>query len=478
MPKSVDGIATNERIRRGDSSALGELDAAIARMQTLNPQLNAVTEFTLETARQAAAEVSGTESPLAGVPTLLKDLLTPSQGDPAYQGNRCLKAIDHRYEETSAVAMRLATSGLVSIGRTHSPEFGCGNCTAASETELYGPTRNPWNTDHSPMGSSGGAAAAVASGVVSVAQATDGGGSIRMPASACGIVGLKPSRGRVSNAPAGEVWAGGCTNGMLARTVRDAAAGLDILSGAEPGDPGEHPLAWPSLLEQLDTSPGALRIGICEALPFADTAPDVKEGVRAAGALLDRLGHRVGSAHPSALDTQAYLYDYMVVIRVSLAADLDELVPVLGRPWAEADMENGSWVSYQRGQKISGADYARARERLHRWTRQVVQWWTDGYDVLVLPTLATPPPTLGFLVSGHERERTTRLASTVPYTPQFNVTGQPAISLPLHWTASGLPIGVQFVAAPGRDDVLITLAAQLEQACAWQNRWPPVRAED
>ncbi|MCH9669956.1 MAG: amidase [Gammaproteobacteria bacterium] len=481
MTAADDGIAMAKRVRDGERTAVELVDSAIKRAKNANATLNAIIEPAYEAAYAAAEAgvdtLSASPSPLAGVPTLLKDLLTPASGETAYQGNRVLRERDHRYAQTGAVARRLAQAGMVSLGRTHSPEFGCGNCTAASETELYGSTRNPWDPALTPMGSSGGTAAAVASGIVPIAQASDGGGSIRMPASACGIVGLKPSRGRVSNAPAGEVWAGGCTQGVLARTVRDAAAGLDILSGPELGDPYANAI-HETLYSQLGATPTPLRIGVCPQLPFVDTAPACLDAVQDAADLLAQLGHQVERSHPAALDSVDYLYDYITIIRVSLAAELENLGPVIGRPWQADDMEDGSWVNYSRGRKVGAMDYANAREKLHTWTREVLQWWAAGHDVLLMPTLAGPPPQLGYLVSGNERERTERLAATIPFTPQFNVTGQPAISMPLHWTEQGVPIGVQLIAAPGRDDLLVRLAAQLERARPWAWRTPQIWTMD
>jgi amidase len=473
-----DATELASRVRNGEVSALELVDEAIGRAEALNPTLNAIVEPDFERARDVAKRFSVSAQPLAGVPTLLKDLATPREGDPAYHGNPVLRQLDHRYGVTGAVARRLDQAGVISIGRSHSPEFGCGNCTASAETVLYGPTRNPWSTAHTPMGSSGGAAAAVASGMVPIAQATDGGGSIRMPASACGLVGLKPSRGRVSDAPAGEVWAGGCSNGVVSRTVRDTAAALDILSGYEVGDPVAQGRPPRSLIDALDASNSSpLSIGLCTGLPYTNTAPDCAAAVNQCGLLLEGLGNQVSVGHPLPLESLDYLYDYITVIRVSLATDLTALAATIQRPWQEADMENGTWVNFQRGLKVSAVDYALARARLFGWSRDLISWWQD-FDVLLLPTLATPPPTVGHLVTGPERERTDRLAATIPFTPQFNVSGQPAISLPLFMSTDehALPIGVQLVGAPGREDLLIGLAAALEEAAPWHQRQPHMMA--
>ena len=447
------------------------VEQAITRAETLNPHLNAIVEDDFAKALARADALLVDEQPFAGVPTLLKDLATPCVGDTAYQGNRLLKQIDHRYASTSAVVARLNRAGFINIGRSHSPEFGCGNCTAAAETALYGPTCNPWDVTRTAMGSSGGAAAAVATGIVPIAQATDGGGSIRMPASACGLVGLKPSRGLISNAPMGEIWAGGCSQGVISRTLRDTATALDSLSGYESGDSYRIHRKEDSMLEHLGRPPARLRIGLCTGLAFAVTARPCREAVESVGRVLEELGHRVEFAHPDVMNSLDYLYDYITIIRVSLAQELESLRDIIARPWMSEDVENGTWINYQRGLKVSAVDYALARERLNAWAREVISWW-KSYDLLVLPTLATLPPKIGYLVNGAERERTERLAATIPFTPQFNVTGQPAMSLPLHWSDEGLPVGVQLVAEPGGDELLMSLGGELEISMPWHNRHP------
>jgi amidase len=207
-----------------------------------------------------------------------------------------------------------------------------------------------------------------------------------------------------------------------------------------------------------------------------ETDPACREAALATGRVLDDLGHHVDEDHPEPIDHLDYMYDYIAIIRTCVAVVLAETSEVIGRPWTPDDVEDGTWVNYQRGLKIKAVSYAAALERLNGWTREVVAWWAEGNDVLVTPTMATPPPQLGFLVSGDDRQRRDRLAATIPYTPQFNVTGQPAISLPMHWTDGGVPVGVQLVAAPGREDLLIRLAAQLEQAVPWAERRPTVSA--
>ena len=458
-----DATALARRIRSGELSPVEVVDAAIERAEAANPELNAIVAPTFDAARSSAKSLVVDDQPFAGVPILLKDLGCPVEGDPAYQGNRVLRDLDHRHSITGAVGRRLGDAGTISLGRTHSPEFGSGNCPASSETAAFGPTRNPHDPARTPMGSSGGAAAAVAAGIVPIAQASDGGGSIRMPASACGVVGLKASRGRISGAPAGAVWGGGATDGAVTRSVRDAALALDVLAGPELGDPfSAEPFAG-SYVDEVGKEPEVLRCGLCAAVSYAQTDADCNEAVLATGRALDQLGHLVDEDFPADFDRLDYLYDYIRVIRASGAFLLNGLSDVIGRAWTEDDVEDGTWRNYQRGLKISAADYVASQARLHDFTRRMLAWW-EQHDVLVTPTLATPPPELGYLVGGDDRQRRDRLGATMPFTAQFNVTGQPAISLPLHWTSDGLPIGVQLVAAPGREDVLIRLAAQLEQS--------------
>ena len=496
-----DATALADQVRAGEVDAATAVDEAIARCEEVNPTINAIVEQTYDTARHRAAQfdtarhraaalsASGDNSGLlAGVPIALKDLHCPAEGEPAYQGNRRLAELDYRYSETGAVARRWAEAGAISIGHSHSPELGGGQCPAAAETALYGPTRNPWNTDHTVLGSSGGAAAAVAAGIVRIAHASDGGGSIRIPASANGLVGLKPSRGRISGAPSGEGWGGGTTDGAVALTVRDAALALDVLAGPEPGDPyvPTHPAPAAGYVSEVGQDPGKLRIGVSSTLPFAETDPLCTQAAEVAAGILDSLGHRVEAGLPEPMASNDYMYDYIRVIRTSATATLRSYEGVLGRPWTEDDVEPVAWINYQRGAKISAPDYMDSRERLHDFTRRMVSWWNaepgngDGFDLLLTPTLGVIPPRVGYLVEGDERTLTRRLARVTPYLPQFNVTGQPAISIPLGasegMSPEGLPIGVQLVAAPGREDVLLRVAAQLEQAAPWSHRRPAVTA--
>lgn len=459
-----------DQIRSGSVSPTEIVESAIERAKTVDASHNILVADTFAQALENAKTVS-TSGLLAGVPILMKDLGGPVEGEPAPNGNKVFCDQGRTHSITGAVGRRLREAGSISLGRSHSPEFGSGNCPATAETEAFGLSLNPWDTSRTPMGSSGGSSVAVATGVVPAAHATDGGGSIRMPASACGIVGFKASRGRVSNAPFPTPWGGGVVEGAVTRTVRDTALLLDVLAGAEPGDDySAAPLDGP-FVSQVELEPGALRIGALDQLDYATVAPECLEAVQLALTQLDALGHDVSpDAHPEPLERLDYLFDYIRVIRVAGASLLEDLAGELGRSWTADDVEDGTWQNYQRGLKISATDYAASLGRLHTFTQDTVKWWAD-YDILVTPTLGTPPPSNRWLIEGDDRQRRDRLGATMPFTAQFNVTGQPAVSLPLHWTDEGLPIGVQLVAAPGREDLLLRVSAQLEAAHPWAHHY-------
>ena len=467
------------RVRAGEIKPSVGVGAAIDAATRLDPELGAIVAPTFDTARARAADLDrsldrpGSPPALVGVPLVMKDLGGPIEGDPAPNGNRVLRHLGVLHRATGAVGRRLLAAGAVSIGRSHSPELGSGNCPASSETALFGATRNPWDSSRTPMGSSGGSAAAVAAGIVPVAHATDGGGSIRMPASACGVVGLKPSRGRVSAEPEATAWGGGVIDGAITRSITDTAVLLDVLAGNEPGDDVVAPPPARPYLDEVDRNPGSLRCGVMTDVPYADTDPACRAAVELTADLLDDHGHQVVRAHPPDLDSLDYLYHYITVIRASGAAALAALESEIGRPWTADDVEDGTWVNYQRGLRVTAPAYIAALGALTAFTRRVTNWWSE-FDVLVTPTLAVPPPPIGWLVEGDDRQRRDRLGATMPFTAQFNATGQPAVSLPLHWTDDGLPIGTQLVAAPFREDVLIRLGSQLEAAEPWAHRYPPL----
>jgi amidase len=313
--------------------------------------------------------------------------------------------------------------------------------------------------------------------MVPVAHASDGGGSIRIPASECGLVGLKPTRGRVSQGPrVGESWAGGSIDGCVARTVRDAAGVLDTISGRMPGEPYYAPALGP-LAGEVGVEPGRLRIG------FSDHAvgdyylddPECRAAVATAGRLLESLGHDVTEAGPAAMFEAAFSQHFVRVIAADTEATFQAFERLIDRPIGDDEIEPRNAAYRQVGKAMDAVSYLESRAWIGMWTRRMAGWWSS-YDLLVTPTVGAPPPRLGWFTGDGPKREGANIASFIPYTAQFNMTGQPAVSLPLHWSADGLPVGVQLVAAYGREDLLVRVAAQLEQAAPWADRQPPVHA--
>ncbi|MCB1002386.1 MAG: amidase [Acidimicrobiales bacterium] len=470
----LDATAQAELVRSGEVPPGALVDAALAAADAVNPSINAIIHPRADAARAEAVAATG---PFAGVPIVVKDLGCAIGGEPHHQGVRALKAIDFRAPHDSAMYRRLHGAGLVTIGRTNTPEWGS---TITTEPLAYGPTRNPWNLDHSTGGSSGGSAAAVAAGIVAVGHANDGGGSIRIPASECGLVGLKPSRGRVSLAPdVGESWMGSTIDGVVTRTVRDTAAMLDVLAGYEPGDPYTAPPFARPLVDERRADPGALRIGVLDHPPLGAVGhEECTVAARRTGELLATLGHHVDDGWPAAIGDPSFADHFRTIVATWTANDVAVLADTIGREPGPDDVEADNLALAALGRAVTGPQYVAAMLEVHRWCRRVLSWWhpadgSPGHDLLVTPTIAVPPPRIGYL---SEPGKGFRIFELLQYTAQFNVTGQPAISLPLHWTADGLPVGVQLVAASGREDLLVRVAAQLEQASPWAGRVPPTSA--
>ncbi len=464
----LDATAQAELIRSGEAQPIELVDAAIDRIEKSNAAINAVIIPLFEQARDRIRKGVIGDGPFRGVPFLVKDLDITTAGDPTYCGTKFLREADYRAPHDSHLAACFAAAGFVNLGKTNTPELGL---SVTTEPESYGPTRNPWNTEHSSGGSSGGSGAAVAAGMVPVAHAGDGGGSIRIPASECGLVGLKPSRGRVSVGPDyGDYWSGLVISHVVSRSVRDTAAILDCVSEPMPGDPYFAPPPAQPFAAMLDTSPGKLRVGIMPALPsgLGTLHSECVTAVEDAGRALRDLGHDVEIAHPGPMDE---FFDashaFSTIVSTWSAAALDEWADRIGRPITSEDVEPATWQLAETGRELAAREFIASLKWISRYTRRMAEWWSSGFDLLVTPTIATPPPKLGTLTANPES-----LLKVIPYTPAFNMTGQPAISLPLHWSADGLPIGVQFVAAYPRDDLLIQVAAQLEQVLPWKDRVP------
>lgn len=468
----LDACGQADLLRRREVSPVELVDGAIANAQRLNPTLNAIVIERYERARAEAA-AQPLDAPFAGVPIVLKDLGCPVEGEETHQGTRVLKNEHYRAPATAAIYHRLRAAGFIAIGRTNTPEWGT---SITAEPLSYGPARNPWHTEHSTGGSSGGTGAAVAARIVAVGHGNDGGGSIRIPSANCALVGLKPSRARVSHAPEGEVWAGSATDGALTRTVRDAAALLDVLAGYEVGDASVAPALARPLADEVGAAPGSLRIGFTTGESSGKAiAPDCIAALDAATALLADLGHRVEQGAPSSLDDPGFSARFGVVVAANSAVTRRTLEAELGRTFGEGDLEPDNLALTEVGATIPATVYLETVAAQAAWAREVQSWWSgdDAFDLLVSPVMTQPPATIGWL-TGPEGQA--RIQARMLYTAQFNVTGQPAISLPLYWSADGLPIGVQLVAAYGREDLLVRVAAQLEQAAPWASRRPPVCA--
>jgi amidase len=468
----LDATAQADLIRRGEVSPAELVEAAISRIEQLNPLLDAVISTRFDQARkEAAGDLPA--GPFRGVPILLKDLGCMVAGETTAFGIGPLR--DVAWPVTSFLAQMFQAAGFVAVGRTNVPEFGT---TVTTEAMSFPAARNPWNPGHSTGGSSGGSAAAVASGMVPVAHANDGGGSIRIPASECGLVGLKPTRGRVSQGPlTGEGWAGGTIDGSVTRTVRDAAGVLDLISAAMPGEPYYAPPLRRPLAREVGTDPGQLRIGVVDNAGderFLDD-PQCRAAVAGTARLLESLGHHVTQSWPAAMFEHEFGAHFAAIIAADTEATFRAFEAVLGRPIGDDEIEPRNAAYRQAGRALGSVEYLQARQWFGQWARRMASWWVD-FDVLVTPTLGAPPPQLGWFTAAGPEAEGRRIASFIPYTAQFNMTGQPAVSLPLHWTPDGLPVGVQLVAGYGREDVLVRLASQLEQAAPWAERRPPVHA--
>lgn len=466
-------------MRTGQVTPLELVDAAIGRIERLNPDLNAVIHPRFERAREEAAG-GLPDGPFRGVPIVLKDLDSPMAGEPHHMGNALLRGLGHRAAADGELTRSIRNAGFVVLGRTNTPEFGL-VCT--TEPAAYGATSNPWAPGRSAGGSSGGSAAAVAAGLVPIAQGTDGGGSIRMPSSHCGLVGLKPSRGRISPAPDGYGMEGHNTYGFLTKSVRDTAAALDAVAGYRPGDafvapppPGPPGTAYSEVARR---DPPRLRIGLMD-MPDVNGYPvddDVRAAARDTAAVLERLGHHVEESYPEAMTDPEYLRRWYELLSPSVTALFGHLEALAGRPLRRDDAEEMAWWWRDAGGKISAARHVENQAWRDGFSRRMAAWWAGagagagGFDILVSPVLPNAAPPLGRF-GGPDGLR--RSVDILCFTPQFNTTGQPAITVPLGLTAAGLPVGTQLGAAYGREDLLIQLAGQLERARPWRDRRPAV----
>jgi amidase len=471
----VDAVGLAAMIRSGDLSAVDAVQATIDRIQRLDGDLNAVIHRQFEQALDLAASDDLPDGPFRGVPMLIKDLWAEEAGQPQHGGMQALKDAGFTADADSNLVARYKQAGFINVGRTNTPELGL---VATTEPSAYGPTHNPWNPDHSPGGSSGGAAAAVASGMVPAANASDGGGSIRIPAAMCGLVGLKPSRGRISQGPK-EEWSFSCQH-VVTHTMRDTAAILDVCAIPFPGDGVVAPDHGRPYAKQVGTDPGRLRIGLMPDNHRIPTHADCEAATRMTADLLADMGHDVVESRPEAFgqigELKELVWAFNINWGVGAVVSLETLGTRLGRTITADDVEPGTWTLAERGRGITGPDYAMAQAVMGTWRRALAAWWED-FDLLLTPTTAAPPARLGQLTPTPD-EPMRGSKGSIPYsvfTAPFNTSGQPAISLPLG-SSNGLPIGVQLVAAYGREDLLIATGSQLEAKVRWSENRAPIHA--
>ena len=471
-PARLDATAQAELVRSGEVTPLELAEAAIARVEALNGEINAVIHPLFEEGLEAArGELP--DGPFKGVPFLLKDLGAAFAGQPLHLGMQFLKERDFRAPMDTYLAQRFRAAGLVTIGKTNTPELGI---LPTAEPRAYGPTRNPWDTGRSAGGSSGGSAAAVAAGMVPIAHANDGGGSIRIPASNCGLVGLKPSRQRISEGPLiGDIMSGLTTELCVSRNVRDTAALLEAVHGPAPGDPYVAPPPERPYTEEVGADPGKLRVALwTEALIEQDVDPEVVIAARSAAKSLEGLGHAVEEPDLSTLRGMEIVEPFLVRWAAGQAQVLDQLGMATGHVIGPEDVEPLTWALAEIGRRRHSGEYLAAVGQHQVMGRMFAGLYESGFDLLLTPTMGEPPPPIGaFDDSGPDPMAAfERAFLSGCFTAAFNATGQPAISLPLHWTDEGLPVGVQLVAPLGREDLLLRVASQLEQAVGWADRTP------
>jgi amidase len=485
-----DGLGLADLVRRKKVSAAELVEEAIARIEKHNPAINAVVTKLYAEAR-AAAKGPLPDGPFAGVPFLVKDLLATVAGVPTSSGNLLLKNIPALVD--SELVKRWKKAGVVILGKTNTPEFGL---TPYTEPVAFGAARNPWDTTRTPGGSSGGSAASVAARIVPLASGGDGGGSIRIPASACGLFGLKPTRGRTPTGPAiGEAWHGFAIEHVLTRSVRDSAAMLDATQGADIGAPYHAPASTGSYLAELAKKPGKLRIAFTgKPLMGKNVDAEVLKGLAETLGILKDLGHELVEASPP-VDGEAFSLAFITILAAELRADIVETARAAGKRISVKDYDRSSFGLGMLGKALSAQDYASAARYLQLASRQIAAF-AEGYDMLLTPTLSRPPVKVGSLQPSAGEKALIRVIGAfdgggllkamgiikplaaqtfefMPWTAVFNVTGQPAMSVPLHWSPEGLPIGMHFVGKYGDEAGLFRLASQLEEARPWKDRLPP-----
>ena len=467
----LDATAQAELVASGKVSPVEMVNAAIERVERYDGALNALTYRWFEAARELASSSALPEGPFRGVPYLLKDLYAAEAGKPLSNGSKAYKAADYVSSEDTTLVSRYKASGLISIGRSNSPEFGS---VPVTEPEAWGPTRNPWDLSRTPGGSSGGSAAAVAAGIVPIAHASDGGGSIRIPAACCGLVGLKVSQGRISMGPSRDESNLGVEH-CVSRSVRDSARLLDATHGPGIGDVIIAPTPRRPFIDEVGADPGRLRIGFLDFNPRGgDVHADCVDGVHKTAKLLESLGHHVEPGFPDIFSDNEIGRAFSMLWSTNMGTAIRRFSQALGREMTPNDIEAMNWAQAEFAKGVNGVDFSLAQASSIQFRRAIQSWWTKGWDLLLTPTLSAPPLPVGSMPNNPERPMTPLMTagSWVAFTSQFNISGQPAISLPLHRTAEGLPVGMQLAAAYGREDVLIRVASQLEQAAPWAHLTP------
>lgn len=464
---ALDATALADLVREGRVSALELVEEAVTRIEADNDTLNAVITPMYEQAREQAL-TPNVDAPFAGVPFLMKDYCAEVAGVPFTEASAFLR--DYVPNEDSELYRRFCRAGLITIGKTNLPEFALGVTT---EPRLFGPSRNPWDVSRTTGGSSGGAGAAVAARIVPMAHGNDVGGSIRIPAACCGLVGLKPSRGRCSVAPHyGDLLSGFFVEHALTRSVRDCATLLDAIAGPAVGDPYHAPLPLNPFIDEVGRDPGQLHIAFSDKTPFGEEVhSDCVGAVREAAALLESLGHVVEEVQPT-YDAERLWHGFTSLLACGAAWAMADWARRTGREPGPDDFEPFVWAFAERGRSLNGADYLLAMQDVQREAR-VLSAFFEGHDLMLTSTLGKPPVELGTLVyRGDPFELRRRTAEFSPYTYVSNATGQPAISLPLFWNEQNLPVGIQLVARYADEALLFRVSAQLEMACPWSHRVP------
>jgi len=471
----IDATAAAELVRSGEVSASELVEESIERIERVDPEVNAVVIPTFEKARAEAKSASG---PFAGVPYVLKDTMV-SKGDPYTAGIRGVKEAGNPGDHDSHFVTRMREAGFVLVGRSHTPELAL---VSTTESFAYGATANPWDTSRSVGGSSGGSAAAIAAGMVPVGHGSDGGGSVREPASKCGIVGIKPTRGRISQGPGvidSDNVSGMAHEGVLSRTVRDLAALLDTVGGRFDGDPFAATAPSRPYVEEVGADRGRLKVGVCTSDPAGEFEVDpecVTAARRGADALAD-LGHDVSDSYPRSIQEESWPVEFMPCVAVVVRREVLRFGEMIGRPLTEDDVEPQTWAYFNMGAEVTGEMYAAGVDALRVRGAAFESWWSEeGYDLWLTPTLTIQTPPLGEFKPTKENPFGSLGMEPSRFTVPSNVSGQPSLSLPLHWAEDGMPLGVQLTAAYDREDMLLRVAAQLEEAMPWADRRPPVSA--